>query len=306
MNNTNKFDIAIIGGGPAGYTAAIYAGRAGYTSIVFEKMSPGGQMGITSNIENYPGYPEIDGFSLTEKMMKQAKKFGAVMKSEQITEVKLDGDEKLLKTKRGEYIASAVIIATGAKPRYLDVTGEKEFTGRGVSYCASCDGMFYKGKTVVVNGGGDTAIEDALYLSNICEKVIIVHRRDEFRASKHGVKKVTERENISLVMNSTVEEILGDKSVNGVRVKNKVSGEESVIPCDGIFVAVGRIPDTDIFASQLELDNSGYIVAGEDCKTSLDGVYAAGDVRTKSLRQIVTACSDGACAIRSAEEWLNR
>lgn len=305
MNNTNEFDIAIIGGGPAGYTAAIYAGRAGYTSVVFEKMSPGGQMGITSCIENYPGYPEIDGFSLTEKMMKQAKKFGAVMKSEEVIETELDGNIKTVRTKRNEYKVRAVVIATGAKPRYLNVNGEREFTGRGVSYCASCDGMFYKGKTVVVNGGGDTAIEDALYLSNICEKVILVHRRDEFRASPHGVEKLRQKENVETVMNTTVEEIIGEKSVESVRLRNKLTGEEKIVNCSGIFIAIGRIPDTDVFAGQLELDKNGYIAAGEDCKTSLDGVYVAGDVRTKALRQIVTACSDGACAIRSAEEWLN-
>lgn len=302
----DKYDIAIIGGGPAGYTAAIYAGRAGYTSVVFEKFSPGGQMGITTSIENYPGFPEVDGFTLTEKMMKQAKKFGAVMKSEDVVSAELAGETKILTTKKNTYAASAVIIAAGAKPRHLDVPGELEFTGRGVSYCASCDGMFYKGKTVVVNGGGDTAVEDALYLANICERVIVVHRRNEFRASPHGVKKLRERENISLVMDSVVEEITGEDKVSAVEMKNVATGERTSIPCDGIFVAVGRIPDTEIYKNQLKLDKSGYIVAAEDCKTSLEGVFAAGDVRTKALRQIVTACSDGACAVKSAEEWLSR
>ena len=302
----NNFDIAIIGGGPAGYTAAIYAGRAGYSSVVFEKFSPGGQMGITTSIENYPGFPEVDGFTLTEKMMKQAKKFGAVMKSEEISQVKLSGDVKTLTTGKNVYTASAVIIAAGAKPRYLGVPGELEFSGRGVSYCASCDGMFYRGKTVVVNGGGDTAVEDALYLANICEKVIVVHRRNEFRASPHGVKKLREKDNITLVMDSVVEKITGESKVSAVELRNVSTNELTTLPCDGIFVAVGRIPDTEIYKNQLELDKSGYISAGEDCKTSVDGVFAAGDVRTKALRQIVTACSDGANALKSAEEWLNR
>lgn len=304
MNNTNQYDIIIIGSGPAGYTAAIYAGRAGYTSAVFEKMSPGGQMGITSSIENYPGYTEIDGFSLTEKMMKQAKKFGAVIKHEEVVSAELGGEIKLVKTKKEEYSARAVIIATGARPRYLSVPGEREFTGRGVSYCASCDGMFYKGKTVIVNGGGDTAIEDAMYLSNICEKVIIIHRRSEFRASQHGVNKAREKDNIEFVMDSVVEEIMGQSCVESVKIKNVVTGEECSVPCAGIFIAIGRIPETELFGDQIETDKNGYIVAGEDCKTSLDGVYAVGDVRTKALRQIVTACADGANAVKSAEELL--
>lgn len=302
----NNFDIAIIGGGPAGYTAAIYAGRAGYSAVVFEKFSPGGQMGITTDIENYPGFTEVDGFTLTEKMMKQAKKFGAVMKSEEILSAELSGEIKTLTTKKNTYTASAVIIAAGAKPRQLNIPGELEFSGRGVSYCASCDGMFYKGKTVVVNGGGDTAVEDALYLANICESVIVVHRRNEFRASPNGVKKLREKENITLVMDSVVEKIVGDDKVSAVELRNVSTDERTSIPCDGIFVAVGRIPDTEIYKNQLKLDKSGYIVAGEDCKTSVEGVFAAGDVRTKALRQIVTACSDGANAVKSAEEWLNR
>ena len=251
MNNTNQYDIIIIGSGPAGYTAAIYAGRAGYTSAVFEKMSPGGQMGITSSIENYPGYTEIDGFSLTEKMMKQAKKFGAVIKHEEVVSAELGGEIKLVKTKKEEYSARAVIIATGARPRYLSVPGEREFTGRGVSYCASCDGMFYKGKTVIVNGGGDTAIEDAMYLSNICEKVILIHRRSEFRASQHGVNKAREKDNIEFVMDSVVEEIVGQSCVESVKIKNVVTGEECSVPCAGIFIAIGRIPETELFGGQI-------------------------------------------------------
>lgn len=303
---SEKYDIAIIGAGPAGYTAAIYAGRAGLTSIVFEKFSPGGQMGITSNIENYPGVFPADGFDLTQKMMKQAKSFGAVMKSEEVSAVSLEGESKKITTKKHEYEAGAVIIASGAKPRLLGVPGEERLTGRGVSYCATCDGMFYRGKNVIVNGGGDTAVEDALYLSNICEKVVVVHRRDEFRASPHGVKKLREKGNVELILSAVIEEISGENAVESVKLKNTKTGETTVLPCDGVFVAVGRIPDTELYRGILRLDENGYIIAGEDCKTSVEGVFAAGDVRTKQLRQIVTACADGACAVRSAEEWFGR
>ncbi len=304
MSNENKYDIIIIGSGPAGYTAAIYAGRAGYRSVLFEKLSPGGQMGITSNIENYPGFDAIDGFTLTDIMMKQAVKFGAVIKNEEVVSAVLTDKVKSVKTKKNEYCADAVIIATGAQPKKLSVTGEKEFTGRGVSYCATCDGMFYKGKTVVVNGGGDTAIEDALYLSGICERVVLVHRRNEFRASAYSVNKAREKENIEFVTNSVIEEIIGYNTVESVKIKNVLTGEESSIPCDGLFVAIGRIPNSDIFIGQVETDEHGYIIAGEDCITSLEGVCAAGDVRTKTLRQIVTACADGANAVKSIENIL--
>ena len=306
MNNENRYDIIIIGSGPAGYTAAVYAGRAGYTTVIFEKMSPGGQMGITSNIENYPGLISVDGFTLADTMMKQAKKFGAVIKYEEAVSAVLDGEIKSVKTKKNEYYASAVIIASGARPRKLSIPGESELIGRGVSYCATCDGMFYKGKTVIVNGGGDTAIEDALYLSNICEKVIVVHRRNEFRASIYSVNKARERDNIEFITNSTVEEIAGQSSVESVKIKNVITDEISLIPCDGLFVAIGRIPESEMFVGQVETDNFGYIVAGDDCMTSLDGVYAAGDIRTKAVRQIVTACADGANAVKSAEKILNR
>ncbi len=299
------FTTIIIGSGPAGYTAAIYACRAGYTALVLEKLSPGGQMGITSNIENYPGFPTVDGFELTMSMQKQAKGFGAVIKTEEVISADLNAKPKTVTTAKATYTADTVVIATGAKPRLLGIKGEAEFTGRGVSYCASCDGMFFKEKTVIVNGGGDTAIEDVLYLSNVAKHVIIVHRRQELRASRHGVSKAKSKENISFILNSSVEEIRGENKVTSVVVKNKVTGELTEIPADGIFVAIGRIPDTDIFKSVLKTDGGGYIIADESCKTEIDGVYAAGDVRTKALRQIVTAAADGANAVKSIEDYLN-
>ncbi|MBR5253345.1 MAG: thioredoxin-disulfide reductase [Clostridia bacterium] len=302
----NKYDIAVIGGGPAGFTAALYACRAGFSVIVFEKASHGGQMGITSEIENYPGFARVDGFELAMKMMDHAKGLGAVIKSQEVKSVELFDKRKIVTTNRDEYDVGAVIIAGGAKPRLLGVPGENEYKGKGVSYCATCDGMFFRGKTVIVNGGGDTAFEDAVYLSNVCEKVYLVHRRDSFRASAASIKRAESKENIEFIKSSVVEEILGDgMRVNGVKLKNVVTGDVTTIDCAGIFVAVGRVPDTEIYDGKIELDGSGYIVADETCRTNVPGVFAAGDVRTKPLRQIVTACADGATAIKFAEEWLS-
>lgn len=304
MSEKKVFDIAVIGGGPAGYTAAIYAGRAGYTCVVFEKASPGGQMGITSSIENYPGFVSVDGFELASKMMEQAMNFGAAFVYEEVTAVQLDGKTKTVQTDSAAYECRAVILATGAKPRLLGVPGETEFSGRGVSYCATCDGMFFRGKTVVVNGGGDTAFEDALYLSNVCEKVYLVHRRDSFRAAASMVKKAEAKGNITFIKNALISEIVGGMSVTGVRLTDTKTGEESTVDCSGVFVAVGRIPDTALVKDQLALDGNGYVIADETTKTTVPGVFAAGDVRTKALRQIVTACADGAAAMHYAEEWM--
>ncbi len=301
----DKYDIAVIGGGPAGFTAALYACRAGFSVIVFEKASHGGQMGITSEIENYPGFARVDGFELAMKMMEHAKGLGAVIKTQEVKSVEIFGRRKTVTTNRGEYDVGAVIIAGGAKPRLLGVPGEEQYKGKGVSYCATCDGMFFRGRTVIVNGGGDTAFEDAVYLSNVCEKVYLVHRRDSFRASAASIKRAEAKENIEFVKSTVVEEIVGDgMKVSGVKLKNVVTGEVTTIDCAGIFVAVGRVPDTEIYEGKIELDGSGYIVADETCRTSVPGVFAAGDIRTKPLRQIVTACADGATAVKFAEEWL--
>ncbi len=306
MPDSKKYDIAVIGGGPAGYTAAIYAGRGGYSCVLFEKASPGGQMGITSSIENYPGFVSVEGFDLAYKMMEQAMTFGAELVSEEVTALSLTDQEKRISTASGEYVAKAVIIATGAKPRLLGVPGEAEYSGRGVSYCATCDGMFFRGKTVIVNGGGDTAFEDALYLSNVCEKVYLVHRRDAFRAAASMVRKAEAKENIEFVKNAIITEITGDGTrVSGAKLKNTQTGEEFSLEAAGVFAAIGRIPDTALVKDALALDESGYIVADESTRTSLEGVYAAGDVRTKALRQVVTACADGATAVHYAEEILN-
>lgn len=301
------YDIAIIGGGPAGYTSALYAGRAGYKAVVFEKASPGGQMGITSSIENYPGYESVEGFELAMKMQAQAEKFGANIVYEAVTSLELDDKIKIVRTDSTEFAVKAVVLAMGAKPRLLGVQGEREYSGRGVSYCATCDGMFFRGKTVVVNGGGDTAFEDALYLSNICSKVILVHRRDSYRAAPSQVKKAEARENIEFIKNANISEVIGDgKFVTAVKLTDVNTGAETTVDCSGIFVAVGRIPETSLVQGKLDLDNSGYVVADESTKTSVEGVFAAGDVRTKALRQIVTACADGAMAIHFAEEILDR
>lgn len=301
------YDIAIIGGGPAGYTSALYAGRAGYKAVVFEKASPGGQMGITSSIENYPGYESVEGFELAMKMQAQAEKFGADIVYEAVTSLELDDKIKIVRTDSTEFAVKAVVLAMGAKPRLLGVRGEREYSGRGVSYCATCDGMFFRGKTVVVNGGGDTAFEDALYLSNICSKVILVHRRDSYRAAPSQVKKAEAKENIEFIKNANISEVMGDgKFVTAVKLTDVNTGDETTVDCSGIFVAVGRIPDTSLVQGKLDLDNSGYVVADESTKTSVEGVFVAGDVRTKALRQIVTACADGAMAIHFAEEILDR
>lgn len=306
MDTEHKYyDIAVIGGGPAGYTAAIYGARAGRRVVLFEKGSPGGQMGITSQIENYPAFETIDGLTLAMKMEEQVKKAGVDIVRTAVTSTDLSRPIKTIATSRGDYSAGAVIVATGAEPRRLDIPGEREYASRGVSYCATCDGMFYKSKTVIVNGGGNTALDDALYLSNICAKVIIVHRREGFRAARHELERAERKENIEFKLNAALTEIIGtDGCVSGARLVY-TSGEEETVPCDGVFVAIGRTPSTELFKGQLELDHAGYIVAGEDTKTSLAGVFAAGDVRTKVLRQIVTATADGAVAAKFADESLN-
>lgn len=299
-----KYNTLIIGGGPAGYTAAIYALRAGMTCAVVEKLAPGGQMATTSNIENYPGFDKVSGWELTEKMREQAIALGAAEIYGEVTKADFTGTEKRLTVDGSEVLGDTVIIATGAKPRKLGIDREDAFLGRGVSYCATCDGMFFKGKTVAVSGGGDTAFEDALYLANLCEKVYIIHRRDSFRATASYVKQAEAKANISFITDSAVVGLEGETSLSGIAVKNLKTGETASLPVSGLFVAIGREPDTEVFRGLIDLDPSGYIVAGEDTKTSVPGVFAAGDVRTKPLRQIVTACADGACAARAAEEEL--
>lgn len=300
-----QYDIAIIGGGPAGYSAALYCARAGFSTAVLEQLAPGGQMSTTSEIDNYPGFDDtIDGFDLAERMQRGAERFGAVTEFADVTSVQLTGETKLLKTSEGDFEARAVIIATGAAPRELGVAQEKELRGRGVAYCATCDGRMYKDKTVVVVGGGNTAAADAIFLAKLCKKVYLIHRRDSLRATKLYLDALQKMENVELVWNSKVKEFLHDAKVQGVVVENVQNGETRSIAAEGVFVAVGRVPNTEMFRGQLDLDNSGYIIADESTRTSVPGVYAIGDVRTKELRQIVTAAADGAVASHYIEEYL--
>lgn len=299
------YDILIIGGGPGGYTAALYGARAGLRTLVLEKLSAGGQMALTTQIDNYPGAPAgTDGYTLAETMRASAESFGAETRFTEVLSTDLTTQPKVIRTDSGIYYGKTVIIATGAYPKELGLPGEKDLTGLGVSYCAHCDGMFYRGKTVVVVGGGNTAVADALYLSRIAKQVILVHRRDSLRATKLYHQQLESAPNIKILYSSAVTSLLQAGILTGVLVKNLRTGEESTLSCDGLFVAIGRNPATSLFAGQLELDENGYIIAGESTTTNLDGVFAAGDVRTKHLRQIITAAADGAVAAQQAEEYL--
>ena len=299
------YDMIIIGGGPAGYTGALYAARAGLDVLVLEKLSAGGQMALTSQIDNYPGFSEgIDGFTLGEKMQQGAESFGARTELAEVYALDLKAEPKRVETSEGEFLAKTVMIATGASPRELGVPQEQALIGRGVNYCAACDGMFYKGKTVVVAGGGNSAAGDALQLSRIAEKVILVHRRDTLRATKIYHKALEEAPNVEFAWNSAITELISDGKLKAVRVRDVQTGQLREIPCDGLFVSIGRKPSTDLVKGQLELDEAGYIIADETTRTNIPGVFAAGDVRTKVLRQIITAAADGASAAHWAEEYL--
>ena len=299
------YDMIIVGGGPGGYTAALYGARAGLKVLVIEKLSAGGQMALSPMIDNYPGFDEgIDGFSLGQKMLAGAERFGAESLLAEVTELELNAPIKTVRTTEGNYQSRTVILSTGADPKNLGLPKEDALLGRGVSHCAACDGMFYRGKTVVVVGGGNTAAADALQLSRICEKVIIVHRRDTLRATKVYHQPLLNAENVEFYWNSTVTELLHDGRLTGVKVQNLLTGEEISVPADGLFVSIGRKPNSYLVQGQLELDEAGYIVADETTATSLPGVYAVGDVRTKNVRQIVTAAADGAVAAHYAEEHL--
>ncbi len=300
-----RYNTIIIGGGPAGYTAALYAARAGLSVLILEMLSPGGQMATTTEIDNYPGFEEtVDGFDLAQKMKAGAERFGAESEFAEVTELDLKSTVKIIRTTSGDYEADTVILATGAAPRELGIEHEGELRGRGVSYCATCDGMMYRNKTVIVVGGGNTAAEDALYLSKLCKKVYIVHRRDKLRASAAYQKRLEQAENVEFIWNSAVTKFLFDKIITGAEITNNLTGEKTEVSCDGIFVAIGRIPNTSLFKDQIELDSEGYIAADETTKTNIPGVFVAGDVRQKPLRQIVTAASDGAVASKFAEEYM--
>ena len=305
MQERHVYDMIVVGGGPGGYTAALYAARAGLDTLVLEKLSAGGQMALTEEIDNYPGFEDgIDGFTLAEKMQRQAERFGAQSAYAQAEYMDLAADPKVLKTSEGTFYGRTVVLATGASPRELGLAGEAALTGRGVAYCAACDGMRFKGKTVVVVGGGNSAAADALLLSRIAEKVILVHRRDTLRATKIYHQPLMEAANMEFRWNSVVTELLHEDRLTGVKLKDVNTGVVTAVPCDGVFISVGRKPSTELVRGQLELDTNGYIVADETTKTTLPGVYAVGDIRTKPLRQVVTAVADGATAVHMAEEFL--
>lgn len=307
MSDNEIIDVAVIGAGPAGMTAALYAARAGWNTVMFEQMMPGGQMGNTDRIDNYPGFAEgVEGYQLASNMSQQAAHFGVQTVSAQIESVQLAGDVKRIKAAAGEYRARTVVLATGAHARLMGVPGEDELRGKGVSYCATCDGNFFRGKDVIVYGGANTAVEDALYLSKICSAVTIVYRRDHVRATAIYTKAAEAADNVRFAYRSVIERVTGaDGKVSGAVVKNVDSGQTTEIPASAVFVAIGSVPNTALFEGQLELDPAGYIKADETCTTAVPGVFVAGDIRTKPLRQVVTAVSDGAVAAEAATAFLS-
>ena len=303
---THTYDVIIIGGGPAGYTAALYGARAGLSVALVEKMTVGGQMTETGDIDNYPGFDQgIDGITLGMRMQAGAEKYGAETIYDEVADVRLEGEIKEMDTSfSGTLLGRAVVIATGAGPRRLGLPGEENYVGQGIHYCAHCDGRFYKGRTVAVVGGGNTAVGDAIYLANLAEKVYLIHRRDSFRASPVLTDALAKLENVETVLSSTPEALIEDGGIKGVSVAHS-DGSRREILADALFVSIGREPATSLFSGKLELDSHGYIVADESTRTSQRGVFAAGDVRTKALRQVITAASDGAVAAHEAGEYLS-
>lgn len=296
-------DLIIIGAGAAGMTAAIYARRSGLRVQVLDKFSYGGQVALTNEVENYPGVPGATGADLAALFYRQAQELGAEFTAADIRRAELSGPVKRIASRKKEFEAKAVIIANGVTRRKIGCPGEEEFSGRGVSYCATCDGAFYRGKTVAVVGGGNTAIGDALYLSAICSRVYVIHRRDTFRAEKYLTDALDKKQNVTYLLNAQVESITGENAVTGLRYR--IDGQSRQAALDAVFVAIGAIPDNGIYAGEIELDPSGYFAAGEDCKTNLPGVFAAGDCRAKPIRQIVTATADGAVAATFAAEYIH-
>lgn len=310
-------DVIIIGAGTAGLTAAIYALRAGKSVLVLEQGNYGGQIINTPKVENYPGIEQISGYEFAAGLYRQAEKLGMEYRSEKVTDIRLeDGAEareelssasletgnKIVETTEQSYRARAVILATGAKNRPLGIEKEVEYTGRGISYCATCDGMFFRGKKVAVVGGGNTALEDAAFLSNYCEKVYLIHRRETFRGEEKLVKELRKKENVEFFLNKTVQELEGGATLQAVVLRDKISGEESRLEISGLFVAIGQMPENGVFAGLVDLDENGYILAGEDCRTNVEGIFAAGDCRKKTVRQLTTAAADGAVAALAAAQ----
>ena len=298
------YDIIIIGAGPAGLTSAIYARRASKKVLVLEAKTYGGQIINTLDIENYPGEEHISGFDFATKIYNQAKSLGAEVVFEKVTDIKDLGNEKEVITVKNTYKAKSIIIATGSENRKLGLVNEDDLTGKGVSYCATCDGNFFRKKNVAVVGGGNTALEDALYLADIAEKVYLIHRRDEFRGLESTVNLLKEKENVEFIYNSNVTKLNADEKLKSIEVTNK-DGSMKTIDVDGLFVAIGRIPENQNFAKIIDLDDGGYIIANEDCHTNVDGIFVAGDNRVKEVRQLVTATSDGAVAATAAIKYVN-
>lgn len=299
------YDIIIIGAGTAGLTAAIYGRRSGKNVLVIEKLTYGGQIINTPEIENYPGIQKISGFEFATALNKQAKDLGAEIVSGDVTGVSANGPDNAsftVETGKAKYEGSKVIIATGSKNRPLGLEHEKEWIGKGISYCATCDGMFFRGKTVAVAGGGNTALEDAAFLSNYCEKVYLIHRRNELRGEQKLQDNLREKENVEFVLNAAIDGIDGQDRLSSINVSDKETGEKRNIPIDGLFIAIGQMPQNEVFVPLVELDDKGYIIAGEDCKTKTPGIYAAGDCRTKEVRQLTTAAADGAVAALAASK----
>ena len=301
----NIYDLAILGAGPAGICAAIYATRAKLNTIWLDrKFVQGGQIVDTYEVDNYPGLPGITGLDLGEAMAGHAEKLGLKPKREPVLSVTDEGEIKVIRTKKNEYHARAVIIACGATHRHLGIPGEEELGGMGVSYCATCDGMFFRGKEVAVVGGGNTAIQDAEFLSDYCSKVYLIHRRDEFRGENSGVKRLKEKENVEFILSATVKELVGESMVEKLILNDKKTGKDFELHVSGVFVAVGQIPKNETFADTVKLDEGGFVLASEDCLTSHPGIFAAGDCRTKEVRQLTTAAADGAVAALAACKYI--
>ena len=299
------YDLVIVGGGPAGLTAAIYAQRARLNTILLEQnYMCGGQVINTYEVDNYPGLPGINGFDLSEKFRKHADQLEAKFAEVEVTSVTAEDKIKVVHTSEGDYKTKALLIASGCHHKKLGIDGEEELAGMGVSYCATCDGAFFRERTTVVVGGGDVAVEDAIFLARLCKKVYLIHRRDELRAAKSLQEKLKELPNVEIVWDSIVTKIDGKDNVESIQIQNVKTKAENVLEADGVFIAVGIEPEVKAFDGLVAQDESGYLVAGEDGKTSVDGIFVAGDVRTKPLRQIVTAAADGANAIASVERYL--
>jgi thioredoxin-disulfide reductase len=299
-----KYDIVIVGAGTAGLSAAIYAVRAGKSVIVLEATTHGGQIVNTPEVENYPGIQKISGFEFANNLYEQAKSLGAEVVYEKVIGIEVNGEEKIVHTTKEDYQAKAVILATGAKNRPLGLEHEKEWIGAGISYCATCDGMFYRGKDVAVAGGGNTALEDAIFLTNYCRKVYLIHRRDAFRGEEKLLQTLKEKPNVEFVLNANITRLIGEDGVDGVEVEDKNTHEKRVLDVMGLFVAIGQMPENSEFINVVDLDKGGYIEAKEDCKTKTKGIFTAGDCRTKKVRQLATAASDGAIAALAACEYI--